>query len=282
MNILTFDIEEWFHILDCDATRSVSSWEKYESRFYPNMERIFHLLEETNTKATFFCLGWVAEKYPDVIKRIDSLGHEIGSHSYAHQLVYEQSPKEYERDLEKSVKLLQDIIGKKIKYYRAPGFSITENTTWAFDVIYSLGIEVDCSIFPAKRSHGGMRDFKFSKPLILSRNGNRIKEFPMMKKSILGKNIVFSGGGYFRLFPYNLINKFISKSDYVMTYFHPRDFDVDQPVIDNLSVLRKFKSYYGLKSAMPKLSMLLKEFKFVDIKQALCTVDWNNAPVVKI
>jgi len=282
MNILTFDIEEWFHILDNNSTKSVEDWGKYESRFYSNMDRIFDLLEETNTKATFFCLGWVAEKYPDVIRRINKLGHEIGSHSYAHQLVYEQSPQEYQKDLERSIKFIEDTIGEKVKYYRSPGFSITKHTLWAFDIMQSLGIEVDCSIFPAKRAHGGMNGFKYSEPVILSKTGNSIKAFPMMTQPILGKEVVFSGGGYFRLLPYKTIKNLISKSNYVMTYFHPRDFDAKQPVIKELSLLRKFKSYYGLKRALPKLSSLLKEFEFIDLKEAINQVDWEKVPVVKI
>lgn len=282
MNILTFDIEEWFHILDNDSTKLVKDWDKYESRFYQNMDRILDLLEKNKTKATFFCLGWVAEKYPDVIKRIDDLGYEIGSHSYAHQLVYEQSPEEFKADLEKSINVLEEITGKKIKYYRSPGFSITNNTLWAFDILCSLGIEVDCSIFPARRAHGGMNGFGYNEPVIISTSGNELKEFPISTKSVLNQNIIYSGGGYFRLLPYQIINRILSNSKYVMTYFHPRDFDPEQPMIKELSSLRKFKSYYGLKGASKKLSKLLEEHEFIDIGTAVDKIAWDKVPKVNL
>lgn len=282
MNILTFDIEEWFHILDNESTRSVSDWGKYESRFYENMDRIFNLLNDNEIKATFFCLGWVAEKYPKIIKEIDNLGYEIGTHSYAHQLVYEQTQEEFRSDLDRSVKLLEHITGKKIKYYRSPGFSITNDTPWAFEIMHSLGLEVDCSIFPARRAHGGMNGLKVNKPFILQHEGIEIKEFPMTTKQYLGQNIVFSGGGYFRLLPYKGLKKLFSSSEYVMTYFHPRDFDASQPIIKDLSTIRKFKSYYGLRQALPKLSKLLKEFKFIDVSTAVNHIDWDKAQKVKI
>ena len=135
MNILTFDIEEWFHLLDHKGTKTELEWGNYEKRIHSNMERIFHILEKSNQKATFFCLGWIAEKYPEVIKEIISSGFEIGCHSNKHQLVFEQSPLEFENDVERAVNTLEDITGSKIKYYRAPGFSITEKNKWAFEIL---------------------------------------------------------------------------------------------------------------------------------------------------
>jgi peptidoglycan/xylan/chitin deacetylase (PgdA/CDA1 family) len=127
MNILTFDIEEWFHILDNESTKTINQWKNYEVRIHSNMERIFLLLEKHNQKATFFCLGWIAETYPEIIRKIVNRGYELGSHTRMHQLIYKQTPKEFASDLNFSVKTLEDITGQKVKYFRAPGFSIRKD-----------------------------------------------------------------------------------------------------------------------------------------------------------
>jgi polysaccharide deacetylase family protein (PEP-CTERM system associated) len=282
MNILTFNIEEWFHILDNESTKTINEWKNYEVRIHQNMERIFNILERTNTKATFFCLGWIAETYPGVVKEIVSRGYEVGTHTRMHQLIYEQTPAEFEKDLEYSIKTLENITGQKVKYFRAPGFSITENEKWAFEILVKHGIEVDCSIFPASRSHGGFPSYKQPTPSILKYNGIELKELPINYSIVAGKPIIYSGGGYFRLFPYPLIQKWTKQSDYVMSYLHPRDFDAKQPVIKELSAFRKFKSYVGLKGAEKKLEKWLTDFEFVDIQTAVQQVKWNNVPVVKL
>ena len=126
MKILTFDIEEWFHILDNKSTKTETNWNRYEERINQNMDKIFQFLKINNLKATFFVVGWIAEKYPQIVKKIDSLNFEIGSHTYYHQLMYEQSRKEISEDLIKSIDIIEQITGKKVQYFRAPGFSITE------------------------------------------------------------------------------------------------------------------------------------------------------------
>ena len=276
MNILTFDIEEWFHILDNASTRTETEWSRYETRIYENMDRIFQLLEDTNTRATFFCLGWVADKHPEIIRRIDAAGYEIATHSYAHQLAYEQSPAEFQEDLIRSIKHLQDLTGKKVRSYRAPGFSIKEFNRWVFPVLMEQGIEVDCSVFSARRSHGGDASLNMFAPGYLNVGGALLKEFPINTAAILGQDLIFSGGGYFRLLPYPAIRRLMNRSDYVMTYFHPRDFDAGQPMIPGLSRMRQFKSYYGLKGCLPKLKQLLTDFPFVDLAEADRQVDWTT------
>jgi len=282
MNILTFDIEEWFHILDLDSTRTEREWFSFESRIYNNMDRLFDILDLSNCRATFFCLGWIAEAYPDIIKGIKARGYEIGTHGRRHQLIYEQSYTEFKNDLEYSIKLLQDLTGDKIKYYRAPGFSIKGDNKWVFEIIATQGIEVDCSIFPAPRSHGGFASFPESVPSIIRCNRVELKELPINYVRLLGIPIIFSGGGYFRFFPYSLLKILTSNSDYTMSYFHPRDFDPNQPIINELSIYRKFKSYYGLEWAETKLNKLLNDFQFVDIGMAIEQIDWESAPVIDI
>jgi peptidoglycan-N-acetylglucosamine deacetylase len=282
MNILTFDIEDWFHILDNKSTKTDKDWLKFETRIHSGMDVIFQILDNSNTKATFFVLGWIAENYPEIVKKIKNRGYDIGSHTHLHQLVYKQNKSSFYQDVDRSIKTLEDISGDKVSMFRAPGFSITENNKWAFEVLYDLGIRVDSSIFPAGRSHGGMPTYKESNPSILKYNGVTLKEFPINTHSLFGKQIVFSGGGYFRFFPYELIKPWTKNSKYIMTYFHPRDFDYNQPIIPNLSYLRKFKSYVGLKKSKLKLERWLKDFNFIDLNEADNLIDWNDTKIVNL
>ena len=282
MKILTFDIEDWFHILDFEETESLDSWNKYNSRLSISVNFILDKLQANGYRATFFILGWVAEKHPEIVKLILDSGNEIGSHSYSHLLLYKHNQEKVRSDIEYSIKLLQDISGNKIKYFRAPGFSIKNDTNWVFNVLLELGIETDSSIFPTSRSHGGYRDFPYSTPCKIDINGSIINEFPINTYKILGQELVFSGGGYYRLLPYFIQKPLYRQAEYLMTYFHPRDFDYEQPVLENLSRIRKFKSYVGLKNSKEKFNKLLNDFDFVDIKTADAMIDWDNVPVVKL
>ena len=249
MNILTFDVEEWFHLLDFDATRTEAEWGKYEVRIHENVDRILDILESTNTRATFFIIGWVAKTYPDVVKKI-AAKYQIGSHTMNHQLVWQQTPEEFRKDVESSVKLLRDITGQPVECFRAPGFSIRESEAWAFDVLSELGIKYDCSIYPAHHAHGGMPSYGSSAPALIQHGDAVMKEFPVSTKSIAGNKIIFSGGGYFRLMPYSFIKRWSKECDeYLLSYIHPRDLDGGQPMLEGLPLKRKFKSYVGTKSA---------------------------------
>lgn len=282
MNILTFDIEEWFHLLDFDATRTEKEWGHYEVRIYNNVDRILQILDETNTKATFFIIGWIAKTYPDVVKKIASK-YQVGTHTMNHQLVWQQTPKQFQKDVVDSVKLLQDITGQSIECFRAPGFSITEKETWAFDILYEAGIKYDCTVFPAVASHGGMPGYGKSVPSIIKHGSVELKEFPIVCHKIMGEKVVFNGGGYFRLFPYSLIKKWSEAcGDYLLSYIHPRDLDAGQPILEGLSPARKFKSYVGIKTASNKLHKYLTDFNFTDIKTASEQIDWSNVPIVEL
>jgi peptidoglycan-N-acetylglucosamine deacetylase len=293
MNILTFDIEEWFHLLGGNSPTEELSWQKYESRIHQNMERIFDLLDSHQQSATFFCLGWIAQKYPEIIKEIDRRGYEIGTHSHLHQLVYTQDYQQFKIDIEKSIKSLEDITGKKVRTYRAPGFSVRPENAWVFEILAQNGIEIDCSVFPDKRAYGdavvptqkvfaGFDNYGEALPSWIDVNGIRMKEFPINMAHIFGKKWIFSGGGYFRFFPYDLIKYFGKKSDYMMTYFHPRDFDPDQPVLPEISWVHRFRAYYGLSSSYAKLDRLMDDFSFMDLAQADAAVDWASVPVKKL
>lgn len=280
MKILTFDIEDWFHLLNNPLTENPNNWGQFENRIRSNMDIIFEILDLTNTNATFFCLGWIAEKFPDVIKEIDKQGYEIGSHSFYHQLVYKQGVKSFEEDLKRSINVLESLTGKKVRSYRAPSFSIDNNSLWAYEILIKHGITWDSSIFPADRKQGGINVISRNKPFIISTNEGQLKEFPINTHKFLGKDYVFSGGGYFRLAPYEFIN-YLSKS-YVMSYFHPRDFDPDQPMIHSLNPIDRFKSYVGLKNCKSKLVKWLKAHQFIDLEEADSTVEWNNSEIIAV
>lgn len=282
MNILTFDVEEWFHLLDNDSTRSEEQWKNYEVRIHDNMERIFRILEDTGTKATFFIIGWVAKTYPELVRKIAER-YEIGSHTMNHQLVWQQTTQEFRQDVDSSVKFLQDLTGKPIIYFRAPGFSIRESEAWAFEILHDLGIEIDCSVFPAHHAHGGFPSYGKAEPAIIEVNGKRIKEFPISCREMGGSHIIYQGGGYFRLFPYTLIKKWAKQDkDYLLSYIHPRDLDAGQPMVPGLSAARKFKSYVGLKGAEKKVRHLLKDFQFTDIATANASIDWQKSRIISI
>lgn len=282
MNVLTFDIEEWFHLLDFDATRTETEWGKYEVRVYENVERILQILDDTNTKATFFIIGWVAKTYPDLVKKIASK-YQIGSHTMNHQLVWQQGKTAFREDVSSSIKLLEDITGQKVECFRAPGFSIRESEAWAFEILSELGIQYDCSVFPAQHAHGGIPSYPRPVPGIIEHEGIRMKEFPVGFKTIAGKHLVFSGGGYFRLMPYPLIKRWSRQSpDYLLSYIHPRDLDAGQPMLEGLPLVRKFKSYVGLKGAEKKLRRWLADFEFMDVATANGMIDWEKVPVVRL
>jgi polysaccharide deacetylase family protein (PEP-CTERM system associated) len=274
--ILSFDIEDWFHILDNPSTRSETEWPGFESRIERNVDRILEALDDSRQEATFFCLGWVARKHPELLRRIASLGYEIACHSDTHQLVYHLGPAGFRRDLEKGIASIEDIIGRKVVVYRAPGFSVTASEApWFFEALGEQGIEVDCSVFVGRHGHGGIPKFPVTTPCKVNWSGGTIKEFPMSAATVLGKRVVYSGGGYFRLMPIQAIRWLASRQDYMMTYFHPRDFDPEQPVVPGLSYIRRVKSYYGLDSSLPKLRRLIDEMKFVDVRTAVRAIDWS-------
>ncbi len=275
MNILTFDVEEWFHLLDNSSTRTEEQWKTYEVRIHENMDRIFRILEDTDTRATFFIIGWIARTYPEVVRRIAER-YEIGSHTMNHQLVWQQTPEEFRQDVDSSIKMLEDITGKRVRCFRAPGFSIRESEPWAFEALSELGIEIDCSVFPAHHAHGGMPTYGKGEPAVIEYSSHRIKEFPISTKEIAGRHLIYSGGGYFRLFPYWLIRRWAREdNDYLLSYIHPRDLDAGQPMIRELPLSRKLKSYVGLKGAEWKLRRFLTDFRFSDLHAADAAIDWS-------
>lgn len=280
MNILTFDIEDWYN---CDFVSGDFDWDKHEVRIYDGVRRILDELGRRNLKGTFFCLGWLAEKHPAIIREISDRGHEIGCHSYQHELSHRFTREAFIADTLKAKTLIEGVIGKKVKLFRAPAFSITQNNTWALEALADMGFEYDCSMFPAHHDYGGMPSYGKAVPKLIDLgNGKTIKEFPINIHKVVGKNIVFSGGGFFRLMPYWLIKRWGRSTDYMMTYFHPRDFDTGQPVVPNLPLMRRFKSYVGIKRAFGKFQHFLDDFDFVNIEDADRNIDWSKVDIIKL
>ena len=282
LRVLTIDLEEWFHLLDYDATRTEAEWRKFEVRIYENTERLLRILEETGSSATFFVIGWIARTYPDLVRRIAEK-YPVGSHTENHQLIWQQDASAFREDVRASVRRLEDITGRKVDTFRSPGFSIRPSEAWAFEILAEEGIEVDSSIFPAKASHGGWPGFPSSSPVLVKGNGFTIKEFPMSVEHFAGRSFGFAGGGYFRLCPYSLLRRWTREhEDYSLSYIHPRDLDPGQPMVPGLPLVRRFKSYYGLAGAEKKLRRYLTDFSFTDLRTAAEQVDWASAPIVRI
>ena len=279
INILTFDIEEWYHF---DTFCTEEEWINHPPRINEYLPRILDKLDEHQTKATFFCLGWIARTYPEVLRLIQSRGHKLACHSDKHFFEREMTPETFAQDLQKSLDSIENAIGEKVNAFRAPAFSISEDALWAFEILAENGIEIDCSIFPSTRNFGGFPSFGEAKPTLIKYKGYEIKEFPISTASFFGKQMVFGGGGYFRLFPYWIIKKLMKKLEYNMTYLHMRDFDYDQPRFKHLSAARTFKSYYGIKHAYPKFEQMLADFQWIDLHQAVEKVDFQNAKYLEL
>lgn len=275
MNILTIDVEEWFQFFeDLD---SGERYKNYEVRIYENMDRILALLEENDIKATFFVVGWIAKRYPDIVKKI-AKDFEIGSHSMTHKLVRSLNKKEFYNEVSSSVSLIEDLTSKKVSAFRAPGFSIGKNELWAFEVLSDLGIGIDSSFLPY---NFGVNISKTS-PCIIEYNGIKLKEFPINYRKFLSKGIIYSGGGYFRFFPYRLLKSWVKDSDYFLAYIHPRDLDSKQPLIKGLSPIQFFRSYYGLKSSEAKFQKLIKDYDFIDLGCADKQIDWDKVEIIRL
>jgi len=280
IRILTFDIVDWFHIIQLSADNTLERWSNYEVRIHNGMDRIFKILDENNIKATFFILGYIAKKHPEIVKRIHDLGHEVAA--YYDKAAYQQSRIEFKQDLQDCINSLESITGEKVLSYRAPGFSIRKQNVWVFEVLNELGIKYDASISSVTRGNSDFDNSSESTPAIIKYNGMQIKEFPMSVNTVFGQKFTVTGGGYFRLLPYRLIRRMVQDSDYTMSYFHPRDFDSKQPMLDDLSLTTKFKSYYNLSKSYIKLSQMVYDFDFIDMREAAKLVDWDNVPIVDL
>lgn len=253
--IITVDVEDWFNILDTEAAPRIEEWGSLPFHFQEPLEKIFELLDRSQLKATFFWLGWFAERFPFLVRRCRQLGHEVASHGYGHVLAYKVGRRAFREDVVAGKDVLEQIAQAPVHGFRAAGFSTTEDSPWVFDEIAAAGHSYDSSVFPASRAHGGIAKGCLEPHVISTRNGPLV-EFPQSMVELAGKRITVFGGGYLRLAPLGLVKymaRRLSRTGRpLIVYVHPREVDPDHPRLP-LSAARRFKSYVGLRSTYRKL-----------------------------
>ena len=283
-NFLTIDVEDYFQVSAFENIVKKDNWDTYPSRVVQNTRKILSILDEHNVKATFFILGWTAEKHPQLVKEISAKGHEICCHSYYHRLVYDLTPEEFYQDTKKAKDILEQITGKEVVGYRAPSYSITQKSLWAIKILCDLGFKYDSSVFPIHHDRYGIPDaprypfiwnttgeeptiYNKSDPEGLAEHQQTLKEYPISTALLFGRKLPVSGGGYFRLFPYWLTQKALhtintqEKKNFIF-YMHPWEFDPEQPRFNNASAFSKFRHYNNLDKTTSRFTQLLKDFSF--------------------
>lgn len=290
MNILSFDIEEWYLEKKLHGGRSF----KYQ-QFDETLIKVLDDLERLSIKATFFCVGELAVEYPQVVRDIAARGHEIGCHSNEHTWLNKMTESQLKNDTTIAIKSLEDVSGQKVVSYRAPAFSITQDNKWAIDILAECGIENDASIFPTSRDFGGYKGFPQDTPCLIRYNGWTLKEYPICITTLFGKKMAYSGGGYFRLLPYWLVSKTIKNTDYNICYFHLADLISERKRMMTKSeyedyfkesgslknrIMRYLKSNVGTGDAYQKLVKLLSDHQFSSIRD--CDFNWKNAKIIDL
>jgi polysaccharide deacetylase family protein (PEP-CTERM system associated) len=263
INALTIDVEDYFQVSAFAAHVRRTDWETVECRVERNVDRILTLLADANATATFFALGWIAERYPELMQRIADGGHELASHGFGHQRASEQSPAEFLADIRLAKAILEDVTGREVRGYRAPSFSIGASNPWAFDAILDAGYRYSSSIYPIRHDHYGMPDA----PRFAHEVRPGLLEIPIATVSMLRMNWPAGGGGYFRLLPYALSRwsiRCVNTRDRqpAMFYFHPWELDAGQPRVPGLGPKTRFRHYVNLHRMAPRLACLLRDFRW--------------------
>jgi polysaccharide deacetylase family protein (PEP-CTERM system associated) len=272
VNLLTVDVEDYFHVSALAGVVPRARWDDFEGRVEAATSRLLDVFAGADAHATFFVLGWVAKRHPDLLRRIASAGHELASHSYSHRLVYEMTPDEFRHDLRRARATIEDAAGLPVQGFRAPSFSITRRSTWALDVLVQEGYCYDASIFPIRNDRYGIP----SAPRhihIITRNSGTIVEVPSSTVRFAGINVPVGGGGYLRILPYGWTRFGLKRLNNVerkpaMVYVHPWELDVEQPRLQ-APLLGRFRHYYNLAQTEPRIRRLLSEFRFDSIRTVL-------------
>ena len=267
LNAMTVDVEDFFHVSAFESIISPDQWKDYQPRVEANTKRLLELFAKHKVKSTFFVLGWVAERYPQLIIDIHQQGHEIASHGYAHRRATEQTREEFTTDVRRSKDHLEDLLGIKLTGYRAPSFSIGYNNEWAFEVLAELGFSYSSSTYPVKHDLYGTPDW----PRFAYKRKEGIIEIPIPTHRILGRQTPIGGGGYFRLYPYGLtkllVNSYLKKEKQPYSfYFHPWEIDSEQPRLNNAPLKSRFRHYVNLDKTYGKLERLLTDFSWGTMK----------------
>ncbi len=271
LNALTVDVEDYYHVQAFANVVGSEQWDQFPRRVETNTLRILELFNQYKVRATFFVLGWVAERCPDLVRKIVSAGHEIGCHGYNHQMIGHEDENTFREDVKRAKGILENVCAVSVQCYRAPSYSVTNRTLWALDVVQSEGFEYDSSIFPIVHDKYGIPNaprFPYFHNLTDCR---RILEFPPSTLSISGINVPIAGGGYFRLLPYRATAwalRRINEREHqpIMFYLHPWEIDPAQPRIDAPWISR-FRHYHNLQSTEKKLCRLLEEFSWAPMTE---------------
>lgn len=281
-NALTIDVEDYFQVAALAEAVKPEDWSTMEYRVEHNTDRILELLDQKGIKGTFFTLGWVANKSPALVRRIHEAGHEIASHGYSHQLVYNQKPEVFVEETRKSKKLLEDITGTAVTGYRAASYSITAQSRWALDVLCEEGFTWDSSIFPVHHDRYGMPGTPHEPYLLKAPNGGVLREFPLSTCPIGNYRLPIAGGGYFRLYPYWLsrwgLGRINRAGQPFIFYLHPWEVDPEQPRL-KVSAISRFRHYNNLNRCLSRLENLLDDFSFGTVDEVLSLVDIPSEPV---
>jgi len=272
-NALTVDVEDYFHVAALAPSIHRDSWISRESRVVGNTQKLLAIFEEFDVRGTFFVLGWVAERYPQLVRDIAARGHEIACHGYSHRLVYEQSPQEFYQETHRAKNLLQEITGSAVLGYRAASYSIVRESLWALDILVELGFVYDSSIFPVRHDRYGIHDAERAPHRMATPTGKYIVEWPLATARILGFRLPVAGGGYFRLFPYGLSRWGLASINRrelrpFVFYLHPWEIDPAQPRV-SASWLSRFRHYTNLGKCEERLRRLLGEFRFSTARDGL-------------
>lgn len=262
-NALTIDVEDYFQVSAFAPYIRREEWDTRECRVEANVGRILELLATRQTRATFFTLGWVAERYPALVRRIVEGGHELASHGYGHERASDLDPAQFRQDIERSKKLLEDLGGVEVRGYRAPSFSIGLNNLWAFDQLARAGYSYSSSIYPIKHDHYGMPD----SPRFAYRVGAGLLEIPITTVRVGKRNMPSTGGGWFRLMPYALSRWMLQKvnredREPAIFYFHPWEIDPAQPRVAGIDAKTRFRHYVNIGRNERKLQALLRDFRW--------------------
>jgi polysaccharide deacetylase family protein (PEP-CTERM system associated) len=268
-NAISFDVEDYFQVSNFEKVVREDEWGNYESRVERNVDIILAALGESGTKATFFVLGWIAERYPGVVRAIATGGHELASHGYRHKLIYEQTPEQVKSETDRAIKVVEDLSGQKVLGYRAASFSIVERSLWALDLLQDLGLRYDSSVFPVRHPRYGIP----TAPRAPYEIRQGFWEFPAPALRLAGLvNIPFGGGGYFRLYPYRLTATMMramnGRGAPIIVYLHPWEFDPGQPRIE-CSLQARFRHYNNLRKTGQRLRRMCSEFKFTTARTVL-------------
>ncbi len=262
-NALTIDVEDYFQVSAFAPHIERSAWDRTPCRIERNIDRILGLLGQHKAKATFFTLGWLAQRYPHIVREIGSQGHEVASHGQAHLRASDQSPSEFDNDIRGAKHLLEDTAGAAVRGYRAPSFSIGQGNLWAFDRIAEAGYCYSSSVYPVQHDHYGWP----TAPRFPFRVGGGLLEIPVSTARVFGRNLPAGGGGYFRLAPYALSRWAINRVNRVdrrpaIFYFHPWEIDPEQPRVKGAGLKTRFRHYINLKRTEPRLRQLLSDFRW--------------------